>query len=98
MGDEQILRDRVRIPEHVVYRDFGDETVILNLQSGSYHGLNQTAATMLAVLAESESVEAAVERLTGELGQDRSVIERDVVGLCRALSERSLIERDAPGG
>ena len=91
------LQDRIRVPEHVVYRDFGDETVILNLESGNYHGLNGTAAAMLKVLGESESVAAAVERLTAELGQDRAVIERDVVSLCGALSERGLIERDAGG-
>lgn len=90
-----MLGQRVRVPEHVVYRDFGDETVILNLQSGTYHGLNETAATMLNALGESDSVAAAIDRLTGEFGQDRAVIERDVLSLCHALSERSLIERDA---
>jgi hypothetical protein len=92
---QAMLRERVRVPEHVVYRDFGDETVILNLRSGTYHGLNQTAAAMLSALDESDSVAAAVDRLASELGQDRGLIERDVLSLCRALSERSLIERDA---
>lgn len=96
MADE-ILSQRVRVPEHVVYRDFGDETVILNLESGTYHGLNQTAATMLGALGESDSVSTAIDRLTAEFGQDREVIERDVLRLCRALSDRSLIERDAGG-
>ena len=97
MSDELLLRDRVRVPEHVVYRDFGDETVILNLESGTYHGLNQTAATMLSTLGESDSVSTAIDRLAAEFGQDRGVIERDVLKLCRALAERNLIERDAGG-
>ena len=29
-------------PQHVVHREFAKETVILNLQSGMYHGLNPT--------------------------------------------------------
>lgn len=90
--------DRVRIPEHVVYRDFGNETVILNLQSGMYHGLNSTAALMVERLGESGSVSATIDRLTGETGQPREVIERDVSTLCAALTERGLIESDPGGG
>jgi hypothetical protein len=95
---ELMLAERVRVPEHVVYRDFGDETVILNLEAGTYHGLNPTAAAMLSVLGESDTVAAAVDRLAAEFGEDRARVERDVVDLCRALTERKLIERNAGGG
>jgi DNA-binding MarR family transcriptional regulator len=91
----EILRSRVSVPDHVVYRDFAEETVILNLDSGQYHGLNATAARMLEVLKERDSVAAAVEDLSREFGQPVEVIEHDVVALCSALSERGLIERDA---
>jgi shikimate 5-dehydrogenase len=92
--DRSILAARIRVPEHVVYRDFTDETVILNLESGMYHGLNATAARMLEELQKAASAAAAVETLTAELGQPRTVIERDLLGLCRALEERGLVERD----
>ena len=92
--DRSILDARIRVPEHVVYREFSDETVILNLDSGMYHGLNQTAARMLEELGRSESVADAVDGLTAELGQPREVIERDLLGFCRALEERGLVERD----
>lgn len=97
LGDEALLRSRVRVPEHVVYRDFGDETVALNLDSGMYHGLNGTAATMLTVVGESDSVGAAVERLAERFEQPPEVIERDLLDLCRALSDRGLIELDGDG-
>lgn len=94
-GASGILRSRVRVPEHVVYRDFADETVILNLDSGQYHGLNATAARMLDVLKARDSVAEAVDELTRELGQPADVIERDVLTLCAALVERGLIEQHA---
>lgn len=97
LGDDPLMKARVRVPEHVVYRDFGDETVILNLHSGMYHGLNSTAALIVERLSESENVSAAVARLTSETGQPREVIERDVAKLCDALSERGLIEHEAGG-
>jgi hypothetical protein len=91
---DALLTARVRVPEHVVHRDFGDETVILNLESGKYHGLNGTAAAMLATLGESETVAAAIDRLVDELGQPREVLEPDVLQLCRTLADRGLIEHD----
>jgi hypothetical protein len=93
--DQAILRGRVRVPEHVVYRDFADETVILNLDTGVYHGLNATAAAMLAKLETGVPVADAVDSLTEEMGQPREVIERDVLSLCRALHDRGLIAHDA---
>jgi hypothetical protein len=95
LDDNQVLAARVRVPEHVVLRDFQDETVILNLESGMYHGLNPTAAKMLETLSSGVPVSEAVDRLAAEFGQPRETIERDVLGFCRTLSERGLILHDA---
>jgi len=92
--NEPTLDSRLRVPEHVVYRNFGDETVVLNLDSGQYHGLNPTAATMLEAVDGAESVAAVVEPLATELGQPAEVIERDLLELCQSLAERGLVERD----
>lgn len=90
-SEESMLDRRVRVPEHVVYRDFPDETVMLNLESGMYHGLNATAARMIEVLQASASVRDAITELAAAFAQPAAVIERDVLTLCQSLSERSLI-------
>ena len=69
---------RVRVPEHVVFRSFAAETVVLNLDTGLYHGLNRTAGLLLERLDVGRSVAEEVER--------------DCVELCRELHERGLIE------
>ena len=92
MSDD-LLKSRVRVPEHVVHRSFQEETVVLNLDSGMYHGLNPTAARMLEQVEASDSVAAAVDVLAEEFGQPRERIESDVLTLCRALEERGLILR-----
>ena len=92
------MEGTVRVPEHVVYREFPEETVILNLESGQYHGLNRTAARMVATLDAAPSVAAAIDQLTEEFGQPREVIERDVTALCQALAERGLIEQHGDAG
>jgi hypothetical protein len=94
MAAAAILGARVRVPEHVVHRDFSSETVVLNLHSGVYHGLNPTAAQMLHALEASDTVAAAVDRLAAELDQPHAGIESDVISLCRGLADRGLIEID----
>jgi phosphohistidine swiveling domain-containing protein len=83
---------RARIPDHVVHRDFPEETVVLNIETGRYHGLNYTARRMLAVLAEADSIGSAAAILAEEFGVSRIRIERDLLELCAALSARGLLE------
>ncbi len=83
------------MPQHVVHRSFPAETVVLNLQTGKYHGLNPTAGRMLEVLARRRgSVRAAAVAVAAEYEQPAAATERDICDLCEALLERGLIEID----
>ena len=62
---EITLQHRVVVSEHVVAREFGDETVILDVQSGEYHGLNRTAGLMFEALRDAPSIGRAAESLAG---------------------------------
>lgn len=90
----RLLAAKVRLPQHVVYRAFPAETVMLNLQSGKYHGLNATAGRMLEELERAPSVQAAAGVLARAYGQPEETVEVDVCVLCQALLERGLIEID----
>jgi hypothetical protein len=91
-----LLAAKVRVPQNVVFRSFPAETVVLNLQTGKYHGLNPTAGRMLEALVESEAVSEAVEALAAEYDRPAAGVERDVQDLCRALLDRGLIETEGP--
>jgi hypothetical protein len=93
-NDTSILEARARVPGHVVYRDFVNETVVLNLETGTYHGLNRTAGLMLTALEGAVSVREAAAKLAAEMGWDPETAERDMVGLCRTLDESGLIQFD----
>jgi hypothetical protein len=94
-----LLAAQVRPAAHVVFRSFVSETVLLNLQTGCYHGLNPTAGRMLEELERRPTVAAAAARLCAEYDQPREQVERDLCGLCQALAERELVEIvAAPGG
>ncbi len=92
--DRALLAGRVRLPEHVVHRGFAAETVVLNLQTGKYHGLNPTAARMLELLESKDSVGQAAAEIASEYGQPIDQVEQDLCELCADLAERGLIEVD----
>ena len=86
------LEARVRLSPSVAIRALDDEAIALNLESGMYHGLNETAARMVEVATAADSLADAASELAEEYGQPLEVIERDLRGLCRALLERGLLE------
>src|SRR2546423_11668269 len=88
----EMLRLRVGVPHHVVFRDFVSETVLLNINTGQYHGLNPTAGRMLTVLDTVASVEEAAKQLAREFEQPLDRIEEDLSELCEGLLERNLLE------
>jgi len=92
LTDAELLDLTVRVPEHVVHRAFVAETVVLNLQTGRYHGLNPSAGRMLAVLESEGRIRTAADTIAEEYEQPLELIERDLAKLCRQLLERRLIE------
>ena len=91
-GDRNLLGARVRVPQHVVFREFPAETVVLNLQTEQYHGLNPTAGTMLTELGRSSSVSEAAVAVARHFDRSEAEVRGDVLGLCTQLLERGLIE------
>jgi hypothetical protein len=82
----------VRIPENVVFRSFGNETVLLNLTTGLYHGVRGVGGRMLEVLAETPDLGEAALRIADEYEYPLEEVSRDITELCEALAKRSLIE------
>ena len=80
-------------------RAFVTETVVLNLQSGRYHGLNPTGARMLDVITTAGSVREAANTLAEEYQRTVAEIEEDPVEFCADLVDGGLIElsRSAAG-
>ncbi len=84
----------VRLPENVVFRSFGSETVLLNLSTGQYHGLRGSGGRMLEVLAENGDMDTAAATIAAEYAHPIDEVARDMRDLCEALAGRSLVEID----
>lgn len=90
---EQALAATIRLPQHVVFRPFPTETVVLNLNSGKYHSLNLVGGRMLEVLDKVRSFHTALGLLQAEFDdQDPAVVEADLYRFCLDLQTRGLIE------
>jgi hypothetical protein len=87
-----VLAARARIPQHVVHRSFAHETVVLNLKTGRYHGLNPTAGRMLAELETGAPVGEIAARLAEVYERPLAEIEGDLEELCLDLAKRGLVE------
>jgi hypothetical protein len=94
-GSASILDRRFQVPEHVVSRAFEQQTVLLNLQSGNYHGINQVGMRMLEASSTAETPRAVIADLAAEYDQPVPVIERDLEELLQGLADRGLIVFDA---
>ncbi len=88
----RILDRTFRLPDHVVYRSFALETVVVNLERGVYHGLNPTAGRMLESLERASSARVAARSLADELGEPLERMEADLAAFTSDLLERGLIE------
>ena len=93
-GLSSLPASRGAVPQHVVYRSLPSETVVLNLQTGRYHGLNPTAGSMLEALERTACLRDAAAAVAEEYTQPPAIVERDMRELCDALLARGLIELD----
>ncbi len=87
-----LLDSRIAVPQHVMHRAFPTETVLLNLNTGQYHGLNPTAGRMFEVLEETGNPRQAAAHLAGDFELEVEVVEADLNELCAGLVDRGLLE------
>lgn len=85
--------DRVTVPDDVLISNLQDESVILNLDSERYYGLDDVGTRFLSVLTTCESIETAYERLRAEYAVDPQVLRDDLLALIENLVNQGLLIR-----
>jgi hypothetical protein len=88
------MPDRVRIPEHVMRREVGDESVMLDLEKGTYFGLDPVGTRVWQMLAEGKAPAEIPGALAEEFDAPRERIEEDVIRLLGELLAQGLLIRD----
>jgi hypothetical protein len=85
--------DRVTVPDDVLISNLQDESVILNLDSERYYGLDDVGTRFLSIVTTSESIETAYERLQHEYDVDPQILRNDLFALIENLVDQGLLIR-----
>lgn len=82
----------LKIPEQVVTRSIGDETVLLNLASGTYFGLDPVGSRFLELLAAESALAAVIARMLEEFEVSEAQLETDLLQLANEMLASGLLE------
>lgn len=85
------LDTRLTIPPQVMSRLVGDETVLLNLESGLYFGLDGVGQRIWETVSEGKALREAVATIVDEYEVERAQAEADALAFAKTLVERGLL-------
>ncbi len=85
----------LRIAHHVVFRELAGESVLLNLETGTYFGLDAVGTRIWNLIAEQGSTSSAIDTLLAEYDVDAPRLEKDVTALIDQLLAKRLLTTDA---
>lgn len=88
----------LRAADTVLRRTAGGETVLLDLGSEEFYGLDGVGARVFELLEQPTSVDVVVETLLEEYDVSREVLSGDVQRLLREMAERGLVVPDQASG
>lgn len=83
---------RVSVPSRVLLQQVGEESVLLDLRSECYFGLDPVGTRMWAALTEASTIEAAFAELRGMYEVEPERLRGDLEKLVEKLVEQGLLE------
>lgn len=83
---------RLKIPEPVMTRQVGDETVLLNLESGTYFGLDPVGSRFLELLQAESVLAVIIARMLEEFEVTEAQLEDDLLRLVDEMLASGLLE------
>ena len=86
---------RLRIADDVVVRDLAGESVLLNLSTGTYFGLDAVGTRLWHLIAEHGSTTLVLKILLTEYEVDATRLQKDLDALIEQLLAKRLLTTDA---
>ena len=90
------LKGRLTVRDGVMFREIAGESVLLNLDSETYFGLDEIGTRMWSVLVGSPSIEAAYDVLIAEFEVDDGTLRTDLSTFIEKLAGAGLVAIDDP--
>jgi Coenzyme PQQ synthesis protein D (PqqD) len=86
------LSDRAAAPAHVLVRVLDQESVLLNLETEQYFGLDETGTRMWQLVTTSPNIDAAYEALLAEYDVQPEMLRDNLTELLGHLVEHGLLQ------
>jgi len=84
--------DRAAAPAHVLVRLLDQESVLLNLESEQYFGLDETGTRMWQVVTTSPNIDSAYQELLAEYDVPPEMLRENLNELLGHLVEHGLLQ------
>jgi hypothetical protein len=76
----------------VVFRELEGESILLNLETGIYFGLDPVGSRIWQLVQDQRTIAAICDAVGREYDVDDATLEHDVIALVTTLAEKSLVE------
>ena len=86
------ITDEVQLSPDVVTRKVGEETMLLNLASGTYYGLDPVGARFLSLVEQGKSPLQARDTLLELYDVEPAVLDQDLEALLDSLSLNGIVK------
>lgn len=86
------LNDRVTVPAHVLIRFLDNESVLLNIETERYFGLDETGTRMWQLVTAAPKIEVAYQQLLDEYDVEAGLLRSNLTELLERLVENGLLE------
>lgn len=83
--------ERASVPSHVLVRFLNKESVLLNVQTEKYFGLDETGTRMWQLVTAAPSIAAAYNQLLEEYDVDEQLLRANLSDLLERLVENGLL-------
>ena len=86
---------QVKPSEDVVWRNLQGESVLLDLKSGVYFGLDAVGTRIWTLLQDHRDLQAVLQELLGEYEVSEETCARDLMDLVSAMEEKGLVQTES---
>ena len=85
------MTQKIEISSEVLTQEVGGETVILDLKSESYFGLDEIGTRIWQLLQEQKDVHTITEAMLNEYDVEEEQLEKDIQNLLTQLNKAGIV-------
>jgi len=85
------MTQKIEISSEVLTQEVDGETVILDLKSESYFGLDEIGTRIWQLLQEQEDIETITETMLNEYDVEEEQLEKDIQNLLTQLDKAGIV-------